>query len=118
MSKHFILVIEDDPQLLRLYCKALSHAGYAVCAANSEERARIALENTSFDMIVCDINLGNARGTDVLLDYPLRGTPVIVVSGHEQYRSTCEGQGFEFFLSKPVVMSELVTLVERLAIVH
>lgn len=116
MSKHSVLVMEDDPQLLRLYSKALNKAGYGVCGAGNADQARIALENTSFDMILCDINLGDGCGTDVLRDYRLDGTPVIVVSGHEPYRMACEAEGYEFFLSKPVHINDLVTLVDRLAI--
>ncbi|MBK8027781.1 MAG: hypothetical protein IPK19_41975 [Chloroflexi bacterium] len=44
----------------------------------------------------------------------IEGAEVIIVSGEDHYRDACRQIGFDLFLSKPVSMRELKTLVTRL----
>jgi CheY-like chemotaxis protein len=50
-----ILVIDDDPQNLRLLSHTLSEAGYKVAVAPSAEVALRHLERQTPDLILCDI---------------------------------------------------------------
>lgn len=113
-----ILVMEDDTHLCRLYDKALGAAGYEVHLAVTIQEARDLLADTRFDVLLCDIHMGDDRGTDLLHEYATRfatsGTQVVMVSGQAQYRDMCEELGADFFLEKPVSISTLVALVGRL----
>ena len=66
--------------------------------------------------------MGDGRGTDLLREYSSRlytsGAQVIMVSGQSQYRDTCKEMGADFFLDKPVAVSTLVALVDRLTARH
>ncbi|RLC74496.1 MAG: hypothetical protein DRJ03_30390, partial [Chloroflexi bacterium] len=113
-----ILIIEDDDYLRRLYGKALSKAGYDIHPAGTIQEARDLLTQVRFDLLLCDIHMGKARGTDLLTEYAdtlfTSGAQVVMVSGQAQYRDMCEEMGIDFFLEKPVAMSTLVALADRL----
>ncbi|MFW9804578.1 MAG: response regulator [Candidatus Thorarchaeota archaeon] len=113
-----ILVMEDDDHLRRLYSKALSRSGYDVYPAPTIEEARGLLTSSQFDIFLCDIQMGNGLGTDLVREQRAmlrnNGTQVIMVSGEARYRTTCEEMGVDFYLEKPVPVSMLLTLVERL----
>jgi CheY-like chemotaxis protein len=113
-----ILVMEDNPDLCRLYSKALAGTGYQVYAATSIQEAQQLLQQYRFDIMLCDIHIGAGRGTDLLREHAAAlatsGTQVIMVSGQAQYRDMCEELGADFFLEKPVAISTLVGLVNRL----
>ena len=113
-----ILVMEDEADLRRLYCKALRSAGYEVYPAGTIQEARDLLARHRFDVFMCDIHMGTDLATDLLREQaPLlaeRGTLIITVSGESQYRPICEEMGVDFYLEKPVTINSLVTLVSRL----
>ncbi len=117
-----ILIMEDDGHLRRLYSKALSRSGYDVYPAATIKEARGLLTSSQFDIFLCDIHMKNddCLGTDLLreqratLDH--NDTQVIVVSGQSRYRTICEEMGVDFYLEKPVPVSMLLTLVERLTV--
>jgi two-component system OmpR family response regulator len=115
-----ILIMEDSADLRRLYGKAFSKSGYQVYPAATLEEARALLVENHMDVFVCDIHMGNERGTDLLREQAARlgrnGTKVIVVSGQAQYRPICEEMGVDFYMEKPVAISMLLTLVERLTV--
>lgn len=113
-----ILVMEDDEHLRRLYSKALSKSGYDVYPASTIEEARRLLASSQFDIFLCDIHMGNGLGTDLVNEQRAtlseNSTQVIMVSGQARYRAICEEMGVDFYLEKPVPVSMLLTLVERL----
>jgi len=113
-----ILVMEDDAHLSRLYSKALRASDYEVYTARTIKEAHDMLDNVRFDVLLCDIHMGSDRGTDLLrehaTDLATKGTQVIMISGQAQYRGLCEELGVDFFLEKPVAISTLVALVDRL----
>jgi len=117
-SPRRILIIEDDDYLRRLYGKALSKAGYDVHLAGTVQEARDLLIQVRFDLLLCDIHMGKTRGTDLLTEYAdtlfTSGAQVVMVSGQAQYRDMCAEMGIDFFLEKPIAISTLVALADRL----
>jgi DNA-binding NarL/FixJ family response regulator len=113
-----VLIMEDDKHLRYLYSKALHKAGYKVHPAGTIEEARNLLANFRFDVLLCDIQMGSDRGTDLLHehidDITTSGAQVVMVSGHPHYREACAEMGADFFLEKPVSVGTLVMLVNRL----
>ena len=115
----FILVIEDDNYLRRLFSKTLGKLGYKVHAAGTLQLARSFLNTYTYDILLCDIKMdGGQFSTDLLREevttLDKKGTQIIMVSALTQYRSTCEDMGIEFFIEKPVALNPLITLVNRL----
>ncbi|MDQ7029453.1 MAG: response regulator [Ardenticatenia bacterium] len=113
-----ILLMEDEDDQRRLYVRALTQAGFAVEQAATLQEARALLANRHFDVLICDIRMGNERGTDLLREegphLMRQGTEIIVLSAQEQYRALCQDLGVDFFITKPVSLIELTTLIRRL----
>ncbi len=114
-----VLVMEDEDDQRRLYARALSQAGFEVAQAATLEEAQALLDEEHFHIFLCDIRMGNERATDLLrqrgTEIMSKGTEIVVLSAQEQYRATCEQLGVDFFLTKPVSLTELVTLLKRLS---
>jgi CheY-like chemotaxis protein len=117
-----VLILEDNDDLRRLYSRVLAKSAYKIYPAATLEEARALLGQGRFDVFLCDIHIGQERGTDLLREQlealGRQGTQVIVVSGEARYRPFCEELGVDFYLEKPVAVGELLTLVGRLAPQH
>jgi DNA-binding NtrC family response regulator len=113
-----ILVMEDDVQLCRLYCKALNAAGFHTYPTHTLMQAIDSLQSHHFDVFICDMHIGSQHSGTLLRNFQHRlarhGTHIVIVSGQAQYRSMAEELGIPFFLEKPVSMHTLVTLMERI----
>lgn len=113
-----VLILEDHEGLLRLYSKLLNKAGYVVIEANSIAQAEAFLNQQLIDVFICDLHLDNESGA-TLLERRIsalqeQGTHVVVVSAESHYRDYVQQLGADFFLTKPVSMEELLTLINRL----
>lgn len=117
-----VLIVEDDPSTLRLYQNIFVKRGYIVYATNNVSEARALLREKDFHVVICDMRMGSAHGLHFLRDHHdylgTIGTQIVVVSGHEHFRSVCEELGVEFYISKPVSTHELGAIVERLITAH
>lgn len=121
-SKAKVLVMDDDPNLLRIYRKALRKENYDVEVAITTQLAQELIENNKFDIFVCDIQVGKERGTDLLEKMKQKlhedQTQTILCSAYGQYRYMSENVGADFFLEKPISLGTLMTLIERLVADH
>ncbi len=117
-NSHRILVLEDDHGLRHIFGKALRKSGYTVDEAASIQAARHQLDTVSYDIFICDIQIGRERGLDLLADYHQKfdqiGTRVVICSAHGQYRSQIKEMGVDFFLEKPISLTALLSLADRL----
>ncbi len=113
-----ILIMEDNDDLRHVFSRVLRRSGYKVYAAATMQEARDLLVQIDFGAFLCDIHMGDERGTDLVREQgdalKERGTQVIVVTGESRYRPFAEELGVEFYLEKPVALGPLVTLVDRL----
>jgi two-component system, NtrC family, response regulator GlrR len=116
-SQSAILVVDDDPDLLRLLTIRLEGAGYRVTAAHSAERAlaQIAVERP--DLVVTDLRMGGMDGL-ALFD-AVRAAhptlPVIILTAHGTIPDAVAAtrQGVFGYLTKPVDPQNLLSEVER-----
>ena len=116
--KRRILVLEDDEDLRFIYARTMRRAGFGVREAATLADANRFIDNEHFDVVFFDIRLEGERSTDILRaraqELRKKGTYIIVISAESQYADLAEELGAHFFLVKPVELSSLVTLVERL----
>ena len=113
-----VLLLEDDPNLGLIYSKALRHAGYDVVLAISLHEARPLLQSGQhFDLIICDVELGNERGTDFLHEHATalreHNTRIVMISIESGYRKMCQDLGADLFVEKPISILALTTLTRR-----
>jgi two-component system response regulator PilR (NtrC family) len=61
-----ILVVDDELSMRELLDVMLTQEGYGVSLVNKGKQALKIIEKKSFDMILCDIRLGDLTGLDIL----------------------------------------------------
>jgi putative two-component system response regulator len=84
--KERVLIIDDDDQSLRLIDRILSDWGFRCTMAASIAAARECLATTPFDLMLCDVELPDGSGLD-LVEYALERHPriaALMVSGLDE----------------------------------
>lgn len=111
MSKHRILVVDDEPQILRALTTTLRGAGYAVESAANGEQALALAASARPDAIILDLMLPDLSGFEVCRE--LRrwsGVPVIILSavGDESQKVAALDAGADDYVTKPFGLEELL----------
>ena len=115
-----ILVVDDEPNLLRLLSYALYSAGYQTLTAERGEEALALIEEEKPDLIVLDIMMPGIDGLTVcqrLRNQPATSDlPIIMLSARSQVPERIEGleAGADEYVTKPVSPKELVARVGAL----
>ena len=107
-----ILVVEDEAITRDTLTGVLERAGHRVTAVESAEAARAA-DPSSFDLVLTDLRLPGAAGTELIA--AAAPVPVIVLTSYASVRSAVDSmkQGAVDYLAKPFDHDELVLLVDR-----
>jgi two-component system, OmpR family, KDP operon response regulator KdpE len=104
-----ILVIDDEPQILRALAVNLRARGYEVdLAATGEEGLALAATNSP-DLVLVDLGLPGIDGIEVIRG--LRGwtnVPIITLSVREAERDKALDAGADDYVTKPFGMDELL----------
>lgn len=107
-----ILVVEDDPRILKSLKKGFEENGYAVQAAPDGEAARHEMSTASFDLVVLDLALPKIGGLDLLKGWRSGGnqTPVLCLTARDQISDRVKGldAGADDYLVKPFSFDELL----------
>src|SRR5512139_4276770 len=87
-----ILVVEDEPRLLRSLAKALREEGYAVDTADAGDDGLFKAESYDYDAIVLDVMLPALDGWEVLgrLRRQKR-TPVLMLTARDAHKDRVRG---------------------------
>lgn len=113
-----LLIVEDDALLADGLARALRRAGHAVDCVESAERAWLALQGESFDLVILDLGLPGGDGFDLLrrLRRSERYVPVIVATAREAIADRVRGLdlGADDYLVKPFAIEELEARVRAL----
>jgi DNA-binding response OmpR family regulator len=112
-----ILVVDDDPSILKFVQVNLEARGYQVLtAADGEEAIRMA-EKEKPELLILDIVMPGMDGFAVCRKIRQRSTvPVIMLSAREgeNDKEKCEACGADDYLTKPFVLRELLSQVKTL----
>jgi len=111
MSGQRVLVVDDEPQILRALETTLRGAGYTVETAATAESALTAAAAHPPAAVILDVVLPDGSGTDVCLE--LRAwtdAPVIVLSaiGEEREKIAAFDAGADDYVTKPFSVEELL----------
>jgi len=106
-----ILVVDDEPQILRALRTSLHGAGYEVDTAATGEEALARAAMRPPDGVILDLVLPDRNGSDVCRE--LRrwtDVPVLVLSavGDEQEKVTALDAGADDYITKPFGIDELL----------
>lgn len=112
-----ILIVEDEPDLLRALAQALREEGYAVDTATDGDDALFKAENWEYDSVVLDIMLPKLDGWEVLRRLrKTKKTPVLMLTARDQTRDRVRGldNGADDYLVKPFDLAELLARLRAL----
>ncbi|MBI3882572.1 MAG: response regulator transcription factor [Verrucomicrobia bacterium] len=106
-----ILVVEDEPRLLRSLAKALREAGYAVDTADAGDEGLHKATTYDYDAVVLDVMLPNLDGWQLLEKLrEEKQTPVLMLTARDASRDRVRGldTGADDYLTKPFDLDELL----------
>jgi two-component system OmpR family response regulator len=105
-----LLIVEDEPDLLRALTRALREDGYAVDTAEDGDDARFKALECDYDAIVLDWMLPVMSGLEVLKALRAKKqTPVLMLTAKAAINHRIDGlnSGADDYLAKPFDINEL-----------
>ena len=113
-----VLIVEDEPALVRQLTKALGEAGYATDTASDGERADQLARTESYDAILLDLGVPRIDGLTLLSEWRESelSTPILVVTARGSWHEKVRGidGGADDYLAKPFRMEELLARLRAL----
>jgi two-component system nitrogen regulation response regulator NtrX len=113
-----ILIVDDEPEVLRLVSRVLSEAdqGYTVATARSTEQARRYLDKQEFDLLILDVQLPKEDGISFLRQVRevKPALPTMLISGHPDVGAVVDSIRLNVrqFICKPFTVRALLDAVE------
>ena len=118
MSKT-VLVVDDQPHIVRLIQVNLEKEGFQVVTAGDGVEGLARFREVKPDLVILDVIMPRKDGFEVLreikMDKELAETPVVMLTVKTHNADIVEGlkEGAEMYLPKPFHPKELVALVKR-----
>ncbi|MBE7000502.1 MAG: response regulator transcription factor [Clostridia bacterium] len=113
-----ILVVEDDPDLGRLFVKVLERAGYTAILSPSGEDALQKIEDEKVDLMLTDVMMPGMDGFTLTREARdlIPGLPVMVITARSAFLDKQAGfaSGADDYMVKPVDVNEMVLRVGAL----
>jgi two-component system, OmpR family, KDP operon response regulator KdpE len=106
-----LLVVDDEPQIIRFLRPSLSAAGYAVQVAATGSEALKLAAISSPDVIILDLGLPDLDGKEVIRRLRVHSNvPVIVLSARhrEEEKVAALDLGADDYVNKPFAVGELM----------
>jgi two-component system response regulator RpaA len=118
-----ILVVDDDPDIGTMLKMMLEFKGHSAVVAESEEQADKLLKENHINLIIMDMLLSGANGTDICArlkkDPHYKKIPILMISAHPNAKEICLGAGATDFILKPfdmhVILSRVSALLNHIA---
>jgi DNA-binding NtrC family response regulator len=109
-----ILIVEDEAVIRRALRRLLERHGYEVAEAGSVAEAESRHESGSFELVIADLRLPGAPGTDIIAR--CEGVPVLIMTSYGSVKSAVDSMklGAADYITKPFDHDELLLTVERL----
>jgi two-component system phosphate regulon response regulator PhoB len=115
-----VLIVDDDPDILRLVSYNIGQAGFEVIAASTGRKALEIAQKQHPDLIILDVMLPDVDGMEVCRtlrqQYPSRRIPIIMLTarGDEIDRVVGFELGADDYVAKPFSPRELVLRVKSI----
>ena len=117
MSGALVLVVDDEPQILRALQTNLRGAGYEVTTASTAQEALSAAAMRPPDAVILDLVLPDGSGTEVCRELrSWSSAPVLVLSvvGDEAEKVAALDAGADDYVQKPFGIDELLARLRAL----
>ena len=117
-----VLLVDDEPELRRVFRRSLVKAGFEVVEATCGVKALELVRSGAFDVVISDVRMAGGTGLELLDQLGLEAPdlPVVLVSGSNGFvnAATARGYGAFDYLQKPVALSDLRALAESGVAAH
>jgi DNA-binding NtrC family response regulator len=112
-----ILVIDDNPSIIKLMAKILKANDYEVSTASGGESGIKKLDKDEYDLVFTDLMMPDIGGMEVL-EHVISKSPktmCIILTAHGTIKSSVDAikKGAFDYITKPVSPSELLVVVEK-----
>jgi DNA-binding response OmpR family regulator len=120
MTKHRIMVVDDEVGALTLIGIMLERGGFEVLKAHDAYEALNHLRTETPDMIILDVMMPGMDGIELCRHIRASGatreTPVLILSARGDPESVEQGMnaGADDYLSKPILHHDLITKVREM----
>lgn len=119
-----VLVVDDEPHIVRLIQVNLQRQGYEVETANNGAQALAQIKESRPDLLVSDVMMPEMDGFELLAnirrDTSLMDLPVIMLTAKAQDKDVMTGYqtGADMYLTKPFNPAELIAFAKRILSSH
>ena len=113
-----ILIIEDNPDNMKLFTAILGHGGHGITGLYSGEGLLEALDNVKPDLVLMDIQLPGRDGFELLAEIrksPWAAVRVLALTAHAMTgdREKAKKAGFDDYITKPIDIASFSTDITR-----
>lgn len=115
-----ILLVDDDPSLVKLFSLAMRKSGFEVLvAADGVQGLEVAMRSRP-DLVVADLNMPRLDGWGLLrairADHRLGETPLVFLSAHDDYREGLKAlkAGAQDYIAKGGKLEALIAQIRKL----
>ena len=106
-----LLIVDDDPELLKLLIDTLQQAGHQCTPAADGQQALLHLRQREFELVLLDWTLPDLEGVEVLrrMRRTALNTPVLMLTARDslEERIAALDAGADDYLTKPFELQEL-----------
>jgi DNA-binding NtrC family response regulator len=117
MNKGRILLIDDEELMVESFTALLSAEGYDVEGATTGQCGLARLEEKQFDVVLCDLNLPDLNGMDLLQKCKTicPETVFIIITAYGSVGAAVKAMkdGAYDFICKPLQLDELLSVLDR-----
>jgi len=109
-----VLIVDDEPKIVRLVCDYLTAAGFVVATARNGDEALMRIRTDAPDLVVLDLGLPGLDGLDVTRTIRRNGElPIIMLTARDDETDRVIGLelGADDYVTKPFSPRELVARV-------
>ncbi len=116
---HTVLVVDDDPRILRVLSSYLASDGYVVITADGGESARLEFSQYKFDVVILDLMMPDMDGLSlcrwVRAQESFGKVPILVFTARDDMKALREATaaGATAFIPKPFSLSGLSEAVAK-----
>ncbi len=116
-ARKSVLVVDDDPSVLKLVSLMLAGAGYRVLEASDGKQAVVRFQEDPTDLLLTDVIMPEQEGVETLSrlmrDYPRLKTIAMSGAARGRYLRVAGMVGAHAVLRKPFTKEDLLQTVER-----
>ena len=117
MSNKKILLIDDDPVLIKIVQPYLESHGFTVFVANDGEQGIAKLKAEKVDLIILDVQMPKMNGYTFIFEMKknehTQGVPIIVLTAKEGMAEIFKVEGVKDYINKPFQPEALLKCIQK-----